>query len=171
VFTTSSVVASQWSATTIVDASRLAFKSKAVCCAVLTGFSVSDVLSTSHNQTSHLTIQVGVLITGLVSVLFISVLVEDIVGTSTVFILTTQVHFVFKFKSILVSSQVASNIGQVQVAEWFIVNSFTAKEFDIGNFIYSLPQASIIADKLVVVVGILNIFEESIVLLALNQVA
>jgi hypothetical protein len=95
------------------------------------------VFSTFHNPTSHLTIQVGVLITGLVSVLFISVLGEDIVGTSTVFILTTQVHFVFKFKSILVSSQVASSIGQVQVIAFDIVNSFTAEAILVGNLISS----------------------------------
>ena len=56
-----------------VGEARFAFRSRAVCCAVDTGFAVSAVLSTEPKPTSPLTIPVGVLITGDVIVLFVKV--------------------------------------------------------------------------------------------------
>ena len=47
-----------------VGEARLAFRFKAVCCVVDTGFAVSAVLSTFHSPTSHFTIPVGVVIFG-----------------------------------------------------------------------------------------------------------
>ena len=58
-----------------VGDARFAFKSRAVCCAVETGLLASLVLSTFPRPTSPLTIPVGVLITGDVSVLFVRVAV------------------------------------------------------------------------------------------------
>lgn len=49
------------------------FQSKAVCVAVEIGLSTSDVLSTFPSHTSPFTMPVGEFITGLVSVLLVSV--------------------------------------------------------------------------------------------------
>ena len=63
-----------------VGDARFAFKSNAVCCVVLTGLFASEVLSTLPRPTSPLTIPVGVVITGEVSVLLVKVSAPAIVA-------------------------------------------------------------------------------------------